>query len=209
MSVEWGKTGGMGEIQVALLGIAVGAAVPAILWMLDHRRAKALARAAEARERAAEERAQAAEQEILAMRRRGDAPYLTADTSRRFNALYPILDGKVCWLSVGNPALLCWHRDEIGQQVPAGQKVFLVVDNIGNATRSMTIELDGKPIVFGTEADMKGAHGLQFLQYDFDPGLRGRKQEMRLSFESDSGRKDTHVYALTHGKRVLRRIDPA
>ncbi len=179
------------------LGIILG-------WLLDLP-GKRAARRREAAERTAREQAEAA---LLAMRRRGDAPLLVPDDSR-FNACYTDQGGgKVGWLPCGHAQLLCFNREEVEKDLPAGALVYFLIENRGQEAPCVAVKLDGHPIWIQAEPDMDDRHGFQFLTYPYDPARHGQAQTLEVWFQTRSGFQDTHRYRLVHGQRRLVRVDP-
>ena len=166
------------------------------------------------REKVAKEKAEAsaakANAELLAIRRRGEAPYLSL-SAERFGHLYYSTGkpGEMGMWSCGDVNVLSDVRDEVGEEMEAGDPVILVVENTGQATRRTSIKLDAKPIKFVQEPKFQGANDRHFLEYAFVPELRGKEQVIQIQFEAVSGVQDTHLYLTEHGRRVLHRIDPA
>ena len=60
----------------------------------------------------------------------------------------------------------------------------------------------------GVEAAMQNARGRIFLEYPYEKVLHGKEQQITVSFETDDGIQDTHLYSTKHGFRILARVDP-
>lgn len=147
--------------------------------------------------------------ELQEIKRRGDAPFLTVSNANFQRLHYELKQNEVnVWHATNGNVLSC-IRNEVGNDMPKGLPVILVVDNAGQSARGVTIKLDGEEIAYKREVDFSDSQGLYFLEYPYDPGKRGKEQKLTFSFETDSGVQDTHVYITRHGMRFLKRIDPA
>jgi len=142
------------------------------------------------------------------IKRRGEAPYLSISNAN-FQQLYHKLEqGVVKVWPATNGNVLCCLRDEVGIDVPEGTPLIFVIDNVGQAVRGLDVKLDGGTIAFKREVDFSNSQGLYFLEYPYDPAKRGKEQKLFISFETNSGVQDTHIYIIRHGMRFLKRIDP-
>jgi len=189
---------------------AIGLCATIAMWVIDHAKQAGERKAAEAREKIEHARAEKAEAELLAIRRRGDAPLLAVG-GKRFNGVYVQTEdpGNVHYYAAGNPHLLCFYREEVERDLAANDAIIFVVENRGQYAPLVEVKLDGQPIEIRNEADLNSAKGLQFLVYPYDPGAHGKPQTIEMRFQAESGRWDTHLYRTVHGRRVLVRIDPA
>lgn len=147
--------------------------------------------------------------ELRMIHRRGRAPYLVP-SSALFNFIYePPNEGQCMggW-SGANGNVLTVDRNEVTDELLAGDPVIFPVSNDGEAARAVIVKLDGEEISLFREPEMRSARGLQFLKYPFDPSKRGKQQSLTLSFETRDGVRDTHKYVIVHGRRILKRVDP-
>jgi len=205
-----------------IITLFVGAIVPTVFWLLDRKKAanqeskseereraaEKRALAAEERERKAEERALSAEKEIRDISRRGNAPRFSLSNAR-FNSLYlNTPDGGVGFLSGGSPVVLSAMNLKVSDNVPAGEVIYLIVENRGEVATLRSISCEGMTIGFGQEAQMNDSHGFQYFYYTYDPALAGHAQKLSISFETRGGHQDTHIYETVHGRRELQRVDP-
>jgi hypothetical protein len=116
--------------------------------------------------------------------------------------------GKLEGISCMDKCTLCAMQTEVKEGAEDGDEVVLVVENIGQAARSVKLKLDGESISFHQEAEMQHAGGHQYIMYSYRKSKHGQEQKLTVSFESGSGVQDTHIYATRHGMRFLRRMDP-
>jgi hypothetical protein len=148
------------------------------------------------------------EAELKLIRRRAEAPYLAASDAV-FNCLYTSLIGsELRCFQPGMENLLCFQRDEVGKNLIADNPVLFVIENSGQAARSVAVSLDGVPIQLKREPDIQDAQGLQFLEYPYQPAKHGQTQQLVIDFESSGGVQDRHTYQIIHGARSLKRTDP-
>ena len=194
LSLIAGKFSGM-EAIIGIIGAIIGAVIAVLVerWLTKGER----------------QRAKEAEEELKQIKRRSAAPFLTASDAA-FNGLhFPGEEpGKIGFCPAGSGAVLCFMRDEVGEDLETGDPVFFVIENHGSPARSVKLILDGKPIRLQQEPDFESSNELQFLRYEFDREKFGKSQRLELTFEADSGLQDSHVYELLHGVRSLKRIDP-
>ena len=161
------------------------------------------------KERAAKEKAEA---ELAAIRRRSFevSPYLMT-SNRRFNGIQipgAVAAGPSIWLSPLNPYLMCYYRDEVDREHPAGKAVFMVVENAGPQALDVHMKVEGEEIQV-IEPENSDASGLILLCYPYRPELHGIKQTLEMEFDRPDGVRDRHRYEIKHGVRYLRRLDPA
>lgn len=138
---------------------------------------------------------------------RGKAPYLTP-SKVRFTQIYEeSAEGLGTWY-VGNGNVLSFMRAQVSVDTPAGTAVILPLDNKGEAARRLRLDSDLKGLQICQEADFDGAHGLNFLKYNYEPDKRGKLVNITMKFETSEGRLAEHVYQTTHGEFDFRRIKP-
>jgi|GEM_PF-2053497 hypothetical protein len=181
----------MTEIIAAILGAIAGAFM---LWLL---------------EQPAKRRAKAAEAELSSIRRRARGPYLFPSDAR-FDCLYfpPVDPGQIPYRTHARGDLLCFTREEVERDIPAGHPIILVIDNRGEDCPEATITLDGDPVRVQKEPELADARGLQFILYPYRPDKHGQPQTLEVRFLARDGVRDVHRYYTEHGRRILRRIDP-
>ena len=154
-------------------------------------------------------RGRRAEAELRLVRRRLEAPWL-APSEAKFNFLYTNPSaGPIQGCSVASGCLLSHLRSEVDKNTAPGAAVFMVIENLGKEPRRTVLQLDGQPVRLGREPAVSDAHGLQYIEYPYDPGKHGREQRLVVDFETENGFRDRHIYAMKHGQRFLRRVDPA
>lgn len=182
----------MTEIIAAILGAVTGALV---LWLL---------------ELPTKRRAKEVEAELAVIRRRARGPYLSPSLVR-FDCLYLPSDkpGTVSYRSAGSGDLLCFLRDEVMRDVPEGHPIVLVIENRGDEAPEVAMSLDGDPVLIQKEPELADALGLQFILYPYRPERHGQPQTLEVRFLARDGVRDVHRYNTEHGRRILRRIDPA
>ncbi len=186
----------MGEWIAVILGAAAGSLAT---WLLDL-----------PGKRKAQKAQSAAEGELTAIRRRGNAPYLTPSNALFNIAREPVREnGQGAGWSPINSNVLCWMRQEVPPDLPEDTPVVLIVGNSGQPARRVDVKLDNREVFFRQEPDVDGAQGLLLLKYPYQPKMRGQMQILEIAFETPDGMQDVHRYETRHGIRHLRRIDPA
>src|ERR1700733_10608181 len=158
-------------------------------------------------EKSAKEKAEAALREI---RRRAtdSSPYLLV-SKYRFNGVTVPTNNPTqqLFMPPGSPSLLCFMRDKVDTQVPAGELIYLLVENNGSDAYEIAIHLDGElASLIQVQADRR--HVLHAIRYPYHPEWHGREQVIKISFLAANGVRDTHRYATAHGIRALKRTDP-
>jgi hypothetical protein len=158
-------------------------------------------------ERESKERA---ESELQLIRRRSldDSPYLTPSNERFNGVTFPgEKPGETYWLPAGGAALLCFLKNEIGDKVPEGTEIYMVLDNKGSSAQEIKITLDEQPIkLLPFDFENQTNPG---IVYPLNPQIRGKEQVVSLSFLARNGSRDTHLYVTRHGFRIFKRIDPS
>ncbi len=153
-------------------------------------------------------RGQRAEAELRLIHRRAQAPCLVASDAI-FNFLYTTPgEGPIRGCSVASGCLLSHFRNEVDKNTAPEAAVRLVIENRGLEPRRAALHLDGQPVLLVKEPAVSDAHGLQYLEYPYDPRKHGQEQRLVIEFETANGIQDRHTYALKHGHRSLRRMDP-
>ena len=151
-----------------------------------------------------------AEAELALIRRRALGPFFRPNPKRFNNLYYDSGNSKeIKFRPMGRGDMLDAVTSEIGEAFPAGHWIFFVIENVGEAAREILIRLDGEKIEVHREPDIESANNLFFISYSYDPKRKGQAQSLEVEFLSESGVRDTHKYYIEHGKRVLRRVDPA
>lgn len=141
-----------------------------------------------------------AERELAEARRRAVGPYFRP-YDKRFNSLeglrlHPLWSG-----------LLCYAREEVGADITSGETVYLVLENLGSACHEIRITL-GKDGLETGNATTDGYETVFLLGYRFDPARKGQREEITVDFLANDGVVARHKYAMAHGQRRFRRIDP-
>ena len=125
-----------GEL-LAILSGWLAAAFGWIKWLHELREKR--------REKAAKDKA---ESELVAIRRQAaDSRPLFLLSQLAFNGV-TVPSGKPAehtFIPPGNGCLLCYVRDEVDRKVPAGDFIFLLVENHGSNAYEITIQIDGHP----------------------------------------------------------------
>lgn len=195
-------------------GFFTGMVFPAIglilslvsLWF--QRRDKLRERREKEGERTARSKAEA-ELRMIDRRSFDKAPYF-AVAETRFNslALEPNdPESKTILLTPKHTHLLSFFREEVADNLDAGQAVILVVENKGRHAGDLTLKLDGEDVLL-KQAAVDAAAQLFVICYPFRPELRGKVQALELGFLRTDGARDVHRYAMEHGVRTLVRTDP-
>jgi len=153
-------------------------------------------------------RAEEAEKQLMKIRRRANAPYL-APSMERVSGLYEEAPGaNVVYWSISKKNVLSFFNDEVDKNtVPKNAPIIFVIENRGEIAQWIRAIFENTPAYIKQEANLRGAHNLQFLTYPYNPDEHGKRQLLKISFESH-GIQDTHIYETYHGKRILNRIDP-
>lgn len=147
-----------------------------------------------------------AEVELVRIRRRGDAPYLTPSATTTTDLFVGATANSA--ETAGTDTVLSVFRAEVPKDVPAGTPIRFVIENEGEGVRGVSVTLDGQDIDLKQEPELSFAHGLTYLEYPYAPGRHGAEQRLVLAFETASGIQDRHTYIIKHGVRFLKRIDP-
>jgi hypothetical protein len=182
----------MTEIIAAAVGAIIGALT---LWLL---------------ELPAKRRANADKTELATIRRRARGPYLFPSDAT-FDCLYlpPGDQGQIPYHTHARGDLLCFTREEVERDIPAGHPIIFVIENRGEDIPEVTMNLAGDPVQFHREPELADARGLQFILYPYRPDKHGQPQTLEVRFLARDGVRDVHRYYIEHGRRILRRIDPA
>ena len=173
-------------VAIGWLGTLVG-------WLYEWR--------AKRRERAAKETADAA---LDAAQNRADAAFFIPSVAKSFGML-PCGDGKV-W-HVANSNVLCYARDAVPMDIPAGTPVVLPLANDGEEVYGVTFAKLGISMRSIRYTDGE-RHLWGILEYPFDPASFGQREIVEVHFESRKGFQRIHRYAMEHGRRQFVRIDP-
>ena len=110
-------------------------------------------------------------------------------------------------LSYGHPGLLCGSNLEV-KGLNDGDTVYFPIEHSGQDARAVSMTLEGERIRLKPEPKMEGARGYYYLEYPYEKAKHGKEQRLVMSFETEDGIQDAHVYLLVHGCRVLKRVDP-
>jgi len=154
------------------------------------------------------ERAQkSAENRLREIESRGKAPYFVP-SAELFPQLYEEEDGKLYLWSGRNGNVLCAGRKRVSEEMADGKPVVLPLENHGAAARRIQIDTSLKKCVLRQEPELRSARNRIFLKYDYDQALQGKAVELKISFESLDGYKNTHTYRTVHGEFVFERVDP-
>lgn len=190
------------DLLIAIGAALVGWATAALGWLrwLHELREKR-------REKTAKEKAEATLREIS---RRAPAlsPYF-AVSNKRFNSLSIPSENSPNRRSISfGGGLLCFMGNEVGRDLPAGDWVYLAIANHGGDAYEISIDIDGAGACL---IDGKTGEGdqLMLIRYPFGMVERGVDQTIKVRFLRSDGVRDEHVYTTQHGRRVLKRIDPA
>lgn len=115
--------------------------------------------------------------------------------------------GPVMWgVQEGN--VLDVYHQEVSRDVRPFP-IILLIENHGEPARSMSVEMECCSAEIATEPQIHDAHGLEYLAYEQIPDAADKPVKFRVRFTSLDGHDDVHTYETVHGRRALRRIDPA
>lgn len=190
----------MDSTTIGLIGsTVVGFAAAAFAWIkwLHEIRDKRLERTAK----------QEAEKQLSEIRRRSliNSPYFKVTENH-----IPLLKitNSHSIISCRRENLLTLGIEEVREDCPTGEAVYLALKNQGIAAYDVTIKLEGMDAEL-LRAERFAGNSLYVLRYSFDVAQRGRDQVMEVQFMSADGVRDSHKYVTQHGMRRLTRIDPA
>jgi hypothetical protein len=150
---------------------------------------------------------ESAENRLREIESRGKAPYFVP-SSELFPQLYEEEDGSVYLWSAGNGNVLCAGRKRVSEGIIDGKPAILALENHGAAARRIRIDTSLKNCVLRQEPELHSARNRIFLKYEYERALQGTPAELKISFESSDGYKNTHTYRTVHGEFVFERVDP-
>ncbi len=148
-------------------------------------------------------------EQLALIRSRAKGPYwMPLEAS--YGTIYVTNNGRPGMCSAREGSCVLSARNPDVAHLEAGSAVlFLIDNNKGADVREVAFKSDIKELHLETEPQINGAHGCEFLVFEYEPEKYGKRVEFDVSFESSDGHQDTHTYEMIYGQHKLRRLRPA
>lgn len=102
--------------------------------------------------------------------------------------------------------LLSAYKQEIGDKVPNGERIGIVLGVSGGNARRLAIGGEIEDVHLERSSERLGR---VILSYPYSRDQHGNLQKIAFSFETEDGYHFDHTYETRHGHFEFRRIDPA